>query len=594
MRTTRNTLNEHTQDKLSYRNLSRRISLYIIAVALAPMLLVTAIFVHQFHSAYKEKIHAHLKELVLKHQDEIETYLDQQLGLIRFLSDIFTVQELSNPEFLTRLLGSLHREYGQQFVDLGFINTDGEQVAYAGPFRLEKALYSGSEWFEQARGTSTYISDVFLGLRGLPHFIVAVSKNTPEGVCILRATVDFNVFSRLVENIRVGETGFAYILNAKNEFQTQLQPGIAGHKLVLPEIPSDSSKEFVTTSRVTDEAGEEHLVVSVPLKNGAWRLVYQQNAKDAYGLLMQTRNITSVILILGTCLIIITVIVVAQRMTARVARADREKDELDKQMVEAGRLAAIGELAAGIAHEINNPVAIMVEEAGWMEDMLEDGVLFYEDPEEGLHEFMRALQQIRLQGQRCKEITHKLLHFARKSSHERQQINVDELVSQVLSLVEQKARYSAVHIVSQLHGNLPSVLGSSSELQQVLLNLVNNAIDAIGRDGGTIVVSTGKRDAMNEASLVFVQVADNGQGIPEANITRIFDPFFTTKPVGQGTGLGLSICYGIVTRMGGDIEVSSHAYEGTVFTVLLPIVEDSQGQKDARLRDQLVLEVAHD
>ncbi|WP_034643641.1 sensor histidine kinase [Desulfovibrio inopinatus] len=580
---------ERPQGEQYYKHLARNMSMNIIAVALAPMLLVTAIFIHQFHSAYKEKIHDHLKELVLKHQHEIETYLNQQLGLIRFLADIFTSEELSDPKFLSRILASLHREYGQQFVDLGFVDTEGKQVAYAGPFRLEEALYSGSKWFEQARGASTYISDVFLGLRGLPHFIVAVSKSTPHGKCILRATVDFNVFSRLVENIRVGETGFAYILNANNEFQTQMLPGTAGQSFVLPPVPTKFSSDIVTTKIVSDESGEEHIVVIVPLKNGAWRLVYQQSTKDAYMMLMRTRLVTVIVLILGTLGIVTTVIFLSRRMAARVARADYEKADMDKQMVEAGRLAAIGELAAGIAHEINNPVAIMVEEAGWMEDLLEDGVLFHEDPEEGLVEFMRALQQIRLQGQRCKEITHKLLHFARKSGQDTQRIAVDELVLQILSLVEQRARYNKVNIISQLHGNLPIVLGSSTELQQVVLNLINNAIDAIGREGGMIVVSTGNRKTPDDP-MVFIQVADNGQGIPEANLSRIFDPFFTTKPVGQGTGLGLSICYGIVTRMGGDIEVQSRSEEGTVFTVLLPAAEIQHDDLNEPDQDQPALE----
>ncbi|MBU1611613.1 MAG: two-component sensor histidine kinase, partial [Proteobacteria bacterium] len=533
------------------------------------------IFIYQFHRSYEEKVHAHLKELVLKHQHEIETYLNQHLSLIRFLANTFSEEQLAQDQFLAELLAELHSGYGHEFADLGFVDAQGKQVAYAGPFRLERALYAGAEWFEQSRGRETFISDVFLGLRGLPHFIVTVRKSSPSGDFILRATVDFNAFSRLVENIRVGETGFAYILNSKGEFQTQYMPGSDDRTVFMPKHHMEISHDSVVVRTEEDDEGREHITVSVPLKDGEWRLVYQQNSADAYQMLRRTRVLTVSILVIGGILIVTTVLFLSRRMAARVARADHEKEEVDRQMVEAGRLATIGELAAGIAHEINNPVAIMVEEAGWIEDLLDDGEMEHEAQVQNVSEFRRALEQIRIQGQRCKEITHKLLHFARRTDSTAQGIEIDKLMGQILSLVEQRAKYSKVNIVAQLHGQLPLVLGSPSELQQVVLNLVNNAIDAMGRDGGLIVASTGLRENENE-NKVFMQVSDNGQGIPEANLPHIFDPFFTTKPVGKGTGLGLSICYGIVTRMGGEIEVQSRVGEGTVFTVLLPVSEEAR------------------
>ena len=394
-------------------------------------------------------------------------------------------------------------------------------------------------------------------------------KHTPQGEFILRATVDFEAFSRLVEAIRVGETGFAYIINKQGELQTQYSSSFEERVPLAAWSSSGSKQETVSSCTTQDNSGQDYVQVSVPLKNGDWRLVYQQNSQDVYRMLVHTKLLTISVLLLGSILIVTTVLFLSRRMANRVARADKEKEEMDKQVVEAGRLATIGELAAGIAHEINNPVAIMMEEAGWMQDMLEDNEGNIPSKEQNT-EFNRALKQIRQQGQRCKEITHKLLHFARRSDSTAKPIQIDTMIEQILDLVEQKARYSKVNVVSQLRGGIPPILGSDSELQQVVLNLMNNAIDAMGRDGGIIMVATGirKTGQKNEA---FIQISDNGQGIPEANLSRIFDPFFTTKPVGQGTGLGLSICYGIVTRMGGDIEVQSSPGDGTVFTVIFPI-----------------------
>ena len=178
---------------------------------------------------------------------------------------------------------------------------------------------------------------------------------------------------------------------------------------------------------------------------------------------------------------------------------------------------------------------------------------------------MRALKQINTQGKRCKEITHKLLSFARKTDSRIQDVQLNDLLEELVSLSLQSARYSSVSITTNFQENLPTIRVSQSELQQVFLNLINNAVDAMEKKGGAVDVST-----QFDGDYIIVEVADNGPGIPESNLSRIFDPFFTTKPVGKGTGLGLSICYGIIKKWGGEIEVESMIGKGTTFRVRLP------------------------
>jgi two-component system NtrC family sensor kinase len=240
---------------------------------------------------------------------------------------------------------------------------------------------------------------------------------------------------------------------------------------------------------------------------------------------------------------------------------------MNQQVIETGKLASIGELAAGIAHEINNPVAIMVEEAGWIDDLLKEEEF---GPSENLDEFRRALKQIATQGKRCKDITHKLLSFARKTDSKVQDVNLNDILSEIVELTRQRARYSNVKIVTRLQAGLPPVKTSPTEMQQIFLNMLNNAIDAMEKKGGEIKIST-----WTEGILVRVDIEDNGPGIAAANLARIFDPFFTTKPVGKGTGLGLSICYGIVKKLGGEIKVKSVVDLGTTFTIYLPFRDES-------------------
>jgi signal transduction histidine kinase len=227
-----------------------------------------------------------------------------------------------------------------------------------------------------------------------------------------------------------------------------------------------------------------------------------------------------------------------------------------------GKLSLLGDLAAGIAHEINNPVAIMVEEAGWIEDLLGE-----EDFRESqnLQEFKRALSQIKNQGARCKAIIQNLVSFSQKRSLKIGDVNINDLVAEVVRGYDQKVRTGNVKIKTHCTEPLPDCRLSQSELQQVLTNLINNALDAVDPEAGRVEIRT-RCDGPD----VVIDVSDNGQGIPKAHLDKIFDPFFTTKPVGKGTGLGLSICYGLVEKMGGDISVESQPGMGTTFHVRIP------------------------
>jgi len=561
--------NSHTHNGYYY-SLTRNMLLVIILVAITPMIVVSSIILYQFDISYHEKVRAHLEEVILKHKNDIGSFLKQRLGDIRLLARTFTYDELRNESFLQERLEVMQQVYGPVFVDLGVVNAQGLQVAYAGPFKLGKALYSNANWFKMAMKSDYFKSDVFLGLRGLPHFIIAVREDRDGEPWILRATIDFVAFNNLVENIRIGETGFAFILNKKGEFQTKPLYDLIPNKVPYNDCFKDckTCKKGVCIMERDDEAGNPVIYVSALLKHGDWLLVYQQKASDAFSDLRRTLRVTiAIVLLTGICIVIIS-FVLSRRMVSRVADADREKEMITEQVVETGKLASVGELAAGIAHEINNPVAIMVEEAGWIEDLLEE-----EEFKEGenLKEFKRALGQIRSQGRRCKEITHKLLSFARKTDSRTQDVNLNELIEELIALSSQRAKYSNVEIHSDLQENLPTLRVSQTELQQVLLNLINNALDAMEKTGGTLQISSEL-----DGEFAVVEVADDGPGIPEANIARIFDPFFTTKPVGKGTGLGLSICYGIIKKMGGDIEVRSTIDVKTVFRVKIPISTDQQ------------------
>ncbi len=559
--------------KAKYKALFRNRMLTIIIVSFTPMILISGIILYQFYTSYHEKVYAHLETIVKKHKRNIDSFLKEKLGNIRFIARTFSFEELSDESFLQDRLVTLQQMFGHVFVDMGVINEQGIQVSYAGPFKLGKALYSEADWFQKAKESEYVISDVFFGLRGLPHFIIAVRENHNGKVWILRSTIDFVAFNNLVENIRIGETGFAFILNREGKFQTKTLLDILPEKIPCMDFVKSGreiSKEGICIAEGVDDSGEKYIYVGSFLKGGDWLLMFRQRSSDAFSDFRSAVSVTLAIILLGGLGIISMAFILTKMTVKRISQVEQKKRMMNEQIIETGKLASVGELAAGIAHEINNPVAIMVEEAGWIEDLLEE-----EEFKEGenLGEFKRALNQIRAQGHRCKEITHKLLSFARKTDSRVKDLNINNVIDELVTLSEQRARYSKVVIETSLKGNLPNIKASETELQQVFLNLINNAIDAMEKEGGTISIKS-RLDGKN----VVIDLADNGPGIQQANLLRIFDPFFTTKPVGKGTGLGLSICDGIIKKMGGEISVESNVGTGTTFHVYMPLPGDEENQ----------------
>ncbi|WP_459916506.1 sensor histidine kinase [Desulfocicer niacini] len=564
-----------------YQLLTRKITVLIVIVSFFPMLLTTGILFSRFNRAYTDKVRAHISELVQKHSQNIDRFLAEKSGNIRFLARTFDPLHQTAGHFLKQSLTLLKKEYGDVFTDLGLVDENGIQFAYEGPFKLENADYASANWFLQAKSRPIYISDVFAGLRGHPHFIIAVQLNVENFHYILRSTINFGAFNSLVENIHMGKTGVAFIVNGRGELQTQTD--VAFPPEVLESFPrgGDFKKNQTFFVKKKDTSGREYVCVAAMLSNIDWMMVFHQDLNDAFRDLNSTKWLTLLIFTLGCAAILSVAVALPRNIVKLLSRADEKSEVMNRQVVESGKLATIGELAAGIAHEINNPVAIMVEEAGWIEDLLEEEEL---KQCENLDEFMRALRQINTQGRRCKEITHKLLSFARKTDSTINDVQINDSVREIVSLTAQMARYNNVIIETDLGESIPYIRISPSELQQVILNLINNAIDAMEKSGGTIKIST-KVSSIEIKHLVIV-IEDNGPGIPRDNLARIFDPFFTTKPVGKGTGLGLSICYGIIEKMNGKIDVHSEVGVGTRFRIWIPF-QDLDGDDEGTVFDEM-------
>jgi C4-dicarboxylate-specific signal transduction histidine kinase len=250
--------------------------------------------------------------------------------------------------------------------------------------------------------------------------------------------------------------------------------------------------------------------------------------------------------------------------TQAVERREQELRDKQVQLVQAAKLATLGELTTGVAHELNNPLNNIGLFVGNVIDRVMLGEL---DPDQVVADLEKAMEQVR----KASEIISHLRTFGRASAVILEAVDVDEVIERALSLMQEQLRMREIEVELDLSPDQLVVLGNPIQLEQVFINLFTNARDALAdADRRKVRVETALRDGER----VLVAVSDTGPGIPDGLEQRIFDPFFTTKEVGAGTGLGLSITYGIVKEHGGSIVVASRAGEGARFELELPVAGD--------------------
>jgi two-component system NtrC family sensor kinase len=252
-----------------------------------------------------------------------------------------------------------------------------------------------------------------------------------------------------------------------------------------------------------------------------------------------------------------------ERRTDELERALARLVRTQARLAESEKLVSVGLLAAGVAHEINNPLAVILQKTGWMQDLLDEEEF---RKSENFQEFRTSVAKIEEHVERARKVVHNMLGYARRMEPRLEDVDVNQTINQTIDILENFARANNIDIQTDLMDSVPIIAGDQAQLQQVILNLISNAIDAIGKDG-TVSVKSRADD-----SVIRVVIADTGPGIPENMQKKIFDPFFTTKSSGKGTGLGLWISYNIIEKLGGSLSLRSQVGQGAEFTITMPIV----------------------
>ncbi|MDO9109027.1 MAG: ATP-binding protein [Desulfatirhabdiaceae bacterium] len=384
--------------------------------------------------------------------------------------------------------------------------------------------------------------------------------------------MDTEAFRALVENVMIGRTGEVFLVNGKGIYQTT--PRYRGQIMESASMPMGESHPGIRVRQEAAEAGsnggqpDRQIVSTAWLAMPQWMLVVRQNLDEAFGAEKRANLSALALLHISAATILLVTALVTRYMLNLVKRRDAEAEILNRQLIQTSKMASIGELSLGVAHEINNPLAIISTEREILLDASRNAIGIDSDFGDQLDD---SMNQIDTQIKRCTRITHNLLKFSRRTQSVLDMVDINSFIRELIELMERETKSSGITFLEYLSPDVPPILSDLSQLEQVFLNLITNAIDAHEckkQHNGSVAVSS---TFLKSECLVEIVVSDTGVGISEENLSKVFDPFFSTKPTGKGTGLGLSICYSIIMRLGGQIQVKSILNQGTDFTIRLPL-----------------------
>jgi len=553
--------------KKYFRRLKRGLQIGLLIAYLIPITILTLYFTHRFNVSVRESASLHLAAIAESQRNTIALYMQKRIvGVFSLFQtkDFSLTPSQSEMDYLLAGLTKAEAEF-VDIVDIGFLNPEGIQIGYAGPYpHLLNKDYSREEWYlELIRRPQSYIiTDLYLGLRRIPHFTIGVKQLIDGEYYVIRTSLDPYKLYDFLSTTRHGERVDGFLINRAGLYQAvDADFGeLLGPAVFIP--PDDAGADV---AEITFN-GKKMLLTYIRLKEVPWTLIMYQPRDVAFRAMENIRNR----MIIGSAILVLALMIIIWLIVKRVIRwtesLEHDRAELKTQLYHTQKLVAVGQLAGGVAHEINNPLAIIASEAGLIRDMLDERLGMECTPEA----IVKELDEIDKAVYRAKNITRKVLSFVRRTDPKLAPCDLRQLLVDVVYGVKgQEFSVSNITLVEDFDPNVPTLMLDHDLMRQVVLNLINNASDAV-EEGGTITLRTRLDDGW-----VKVTVADDGIGMDIKQIQKAFMPFYTTKDVGKGTGLGLSISQNIVEGFGGRIEVESKPGAGSAFTVVLPITPDS-------------------
>ena len=526
-----------------------------------PLLLLAVFFHVQYGRLLRESHRAHLAVIAEHQANTLDLFLRERLVNLANIID--------HPEFATRavdegmLRGQLEhlQQTNAAFVDLGVVGGGGELQTYVGPVRFPNEVnYQSEGWFQEllAGDRRSIMTEVYTGFRGRPHFTVAVKRSRDGSVQVLRSTLSPERLSEYLTTLEGASEVHAAVVNGSGVLQ--ITTPRAGDPLQDSRFapPADPTRGYVPGDGTQASVDYAYAWLS----ETPWALVV--TTARAPGIANEFTLPGGVFVATVVFFVLMGAVVVmrARYLVGKQIAAEHLEAELSGQLVHAAKLASVGELAGGIAHEINNPLAIIAETVGVLKDSMDPDLVEADDEPIDLEESLDIINEAVF---RCRDITRKLLMFVRQTEVSLEPHYIHEILDEIVDgMLGNELAMANIQVVRSYDRQMPRIVTDKNQLIQVFLNLIKNSLDAMA-EGGKLTVATRHKDDLAEIS-----VKDTGCGMSAEQIQKVFMPFFTTKDPGKGTGLGLSVSYSIIETLGGTCRVESALGKGSTFTVELP------------------------
>ncbi|MDL2285883.1 ATP-binding protein [Desulfococcaceae bacterium OttesenSCG-928-F15] len=539
-----------------YKRFRNILVIMILCISILPVLVIGIAVPAQFARLYTDKTLQEIGKFVRNKGLVIDLFFEERLGQLKNIGEMHSYAELTSQGKLSELLRIL-KANTQAIVDLGVIDMQGHHVVYAGPYDVGTANYAEEDWFNATRRQGLHVSDVLLGFRQSPHIALAVLCGDGKQSWILRATINTSMLTYIVQDNRTGEEGDIFILNENGLLQTD--SSIYGPALTSMSAGWPDKHAAISLEKIGDH---KYIVATSPLQRVPWILAYAETATFYSGILTRTFIMSAAGIFLSLLALGISAWFTARMIMRKLMEADKKRSLYEDSLLQANKIAAMEKFTLGIVEEMNEPITLLRETGHKILGMLGE-----EKPQAMQHhgEISDAAHLIEDEANRSIDILCRLLAFAKKLNPFFESLPLHAILNQAIALIQQEADDLGTEIIREFGQPEARVFTDDAQLQQVLINLIENALEATGENGAIIISSD------IEDGVALIRVKDNGPGIPKEKLLRIFDSLYPEKERKKGSGLGLAIADAIIRRLGGSLEAASSLEEGTVFTIRLPL-----------------------
>ncbi len=543
----------------SFRRKWKLIVILTSIVALTPLLIMTLIDFQLTRRVIESEVRVGMSRTVSNTWRTISFFLTQRKTALEFIARDNPYEALAQEGRLRVLLKNLKEGIGG-FEDIGLLDANGNIQAYAGPYDLEGKNVYDDKCFQSVIKQGFYVKDMHGEAEASPRLVIAIKYFRSDGsFFVLRSALDGTLLHSMILQLEIGDRDDAFIINDEGILQTpsRFHGGIYD-KISLP-IPA-----YTAGARVVEAIGRNGnptFIGYAHIPDTSLIVIIAKPKSEMMALWYKPRMKLVGFLVLSVGVILLAILGTATYLVNRIHAADKQRIEALHQVEYTNKLASLGRLASGVAHEINNPLEIINQKVGLIHDLFSMHADYTSDKK-----LMGLVEGVQSSVARAGSVTRRLLNFARHMDTDIERIDLAQMMRDLIRFFEKEAEFRCIEITLDIPEGSVEIESDQGNLQEIFLNLINNAFAAM-EAGGRLDIGV-KKEGSEQITIV---IADNGHGIPPADLKRVFEPFFSTRTGQKATGLGLSITYGLVKEIEGDIAVESKLGEGTRFIVTLPV-----------------------